>query len=89
MKARTLLSTRNAAIAAVLLSAEFRPAACGAPQVHGGAGVTVDSRNGVQVGAGLGVTVGSIPANGMRPRGYCTFRDRRTGVLYYAPCSSR
>jgi hypothetical protein len=45
------------------------------------------SRSDILIGAGLGATAGAIiAANNPRPSGYCTYRDRNTGELYYAPC---
>ena len=41
----------------------------------------------ILIGAGIGATTGAIvAANNTRPAGYCTFRDRNTGQLYYARC---
>lgn len=75
-------SLRAVLVAVSVAGGALALAAC-AP--HGGAHVSVGP-GGVQWGAGLGVTAGSRPAHGPRPPGFCTFRDRRTGQLYYAPC---
>lgn len=72
-------------VAVAIMGAAFALAGCG-PQLHAGAHASISSGGGIQTGAGIGVTVGARPAHGPRPPGFCTFRDRRTGQLYYAPC---
>lgn len=86
MQARSRSGRTAFGFAITILGFALTLSACGTPQVHGGVGVTAGSGSGVRVGGGIGVTVGAVPANRPRPRGYCTFRDRRTGQLYYAPC---
>ncbi len=57
--------------------------------ILGGAagGIIGKSPTGILIGAGIGATAGAIiAANNTRPAGYCTYKDRRTGQLYYAPC---
>jgi hypothetical protein len=55
-----------------------------------GAGVgalATRSATGALIGAGIGATAGAIAAaNNSRPAGWCTWQDRNTGQLYYAPC---
>jgi hypothetical protein len=43
---------------------------------------------GALIGAGIGATAGAIAAsnNSQPPPGWCTWQDRNTGQLYYAPC---
>lgn len=52
-----------------------------------GALVSGGSTAGVLIGAGVGATTGAIlAANNSKPAGWCTWQDRNTGQLYYAPC---
>jgi hypothetical protein len=53
-------------------------------------GLIGDDTASILIGAGVGATAGALlAANNPRPSGYCTFKDRNTGELYYAPCPPR
>lgn len=57
--------------------------------IIGGAAGGVITRNasGVYVGAAIGAVSGAIlAANNTKPAGWCTFRDKNTGQLFYARC---
>lgn len=50
-------------------------------------GLMSGTTTGVLIGAGVGATAGAVlAANNSKPAGWCTYQDRNTGQLYYAPC---
>lgn len=50
-------------------------------------GLIGGSPTGILIGAGVGATAGAIlAANNSKPAGWCTWQDRNTGQMYYAPC---
>jgi hypothetical protein len=53
-------------------------------------GLIGNDTSSILIGAGIGATAGALlAANNPRPSGYCTFKDRNNGELYYAPCPPR